>query len=259
VHDGPVHRHPLQAQLTGGFHRYERVRRYPASVEFGHVGSPHDRASSVLRFRPPRFASLGGSLDNRPRPTTAASSMTGRSIGPSRENGGRTPDGRRVGFRRVDSLPAKTAAYGRSRIAPFIVVIVVGGRSYSNHHRRPYLARTSLPAVYRAIDPPRASARSRYRPPPEEFVPSPFVVGRSTRTGTGNPSHEEAPSRVVPRELSGRHRPGRRIIPFPSTKIRIRVAFRTAAELSTILDDSLSGEFGKPGGRRRRATRQVHG
>ena len=123
----------------------------------------------------------------------------------------------------------------------------------------PYLARTSLPAVYRAIDPPRASARSRYRPPPEEFVPSPFVVGRSTRTGTGNPSHEEAPSRVVPRELSGRHRPGRRIIPFPSTKIRIRVAFRTAAELSTILDDSLSGEFGKPGGRRRRATRQVHG
>ena len=109
MHDGPVHRHPLQAQLTGGFHRYERVRRYPASVEFVHVGSPHDRASSVLRFRPPRFASLGVSLDNRPRPTTAASSMTGRSIGPSRENGGRTPDGRRVGFRRVDdSLPAKT-------------------------------------------------------------------------------------------------------------------------------------------------------
>ena len=53
--------------------------------------------------------------------------------------------------------------------------------------------------MYRAIDPPRASARSRYRPPPEEFVPSPFVMGRSTRTG--NPSHEEAPSRVVPREL----------------------------------------------------------
>ena len=41
--------------------------------------------------------------------------------------------------------------------------------------------------------------------------------------------------------------------PFPSTKIRIRAAFRTAAELSNILDDSLSCEFGKPGGRRRTA------
>ena len=34
---------------------------------------------------------------------------------------------------------------------------------------------------------------------PKIFIPSPFVMGRSTRTG--NPSHEEAPSHVVPREL----------------------------------------------------------
>ena len=196
MHDGPVHRHPLQAQAHGWI-RSTRAR--PSISRQREVWARRIPARSRV-VRPPIS---GGSLDNRPLPTTAASSTTGRCIGPSRENGGRTPDGRRVGFWRVDSKPAKTprtvdrdsrhSSSSSSSVAVPIRIIIAGPTSLGRVFQRciGQLTRRAL------------LLRSRYRP--KNSVPSPFVVGRSTRTG------------VVPREryLSGRHRPGRRRIIIP--------------------------------------------